>query len=367
MGPSPATGIPGLIALAVAMGVGRFAFTPVLPMMQADTGLALAEGGWLASANYSGYLVGALAALRIHTAPGLIVRGALAAIVVATAAMAFTGGLAAWIGWRFVAGVASAWVLVFVSSWGFARAELVFSGVGLGIAVTGIACLALTAAGAGSGHAWLALAALALVASAAVWNAFPAVPYAATVAVPPPLGWTPDVVRLVACYGVFGFGYIVPATFLSAMARELAAGSLLSGLAWPAFGAAAAVSTMLVARLRHTAGNRTLWAASQALMAIGVAAAIPHLDGLPGAGGAIILSALLVGGTFMVITMAGLQEARRVAGESARPLVAAMTSAFAVGQIAGPLVVSFAGGYGLALALAAGMLAVAATILWRAR
>ncbi|HUG57058.1 MAG TPA: YbfB/YjiJ family MFS transporter, partial [Candidimonas sp.] len=45
----------GFIALAVAMGIGRFAFTPMLPMMQNDSGLGLAEGGWLASANYLGY------------------------------------------------------------------------------------------------------------------------------------------------------------------------------------------------------------------------------------------------------------------------------------------------------------------------
>ena len=55
-----AIALAGLAALAVAMGIGRFAFTPLLPMMQADAGLTLAQGGWLASANYAGYLAGAL-------------------------------------------------------------------------------------------------------------------------------------------------------------------------------------------------------------------------------------------------------------------------------------------------------------------
>src|SRR5262245_50155557 len=41
----------GLIALAVGMGIGRFAFTPILPMMQRDAGLSIAHGAWLASAN----------------------------------------------------------------------------------------------------------------------------------------------------------------------------------------------------------------------------------------------------------------------------------------------------------------------------
>src|SRR5258706_11152675 len=63
----------GLAALAVAMGVGRFAFTPLLPMMQQDAGLSVAGGGWLASANYLGYLVGALlgGATRIRTASAI--------------------------------------------------------------------------------------------------------------------------------------------------------------------------------------------------------------------------------------------------------------------------------------------------------
>ena len=79
----------------------------------------------------------------------------------------------------------------------------------------------------------------------------------------------------------------------------------------------------------------------------------------------VIVAGLLVGGTFMVITMVGFQEARRVAGTGSRTLIAAMTSAFAAGQIAGPLVVSAAGGYFLPLAIAAALLAASALILWR--
>src|SRR5918992_1694875 len=68
------TALSGMAALAIAMGIGRFAFTPILPMMQEDAGLTVAEGAWLAAANYAGYLVGGLSAIRIQIRPQLAVR-----------------------------------------------------------------------------------------------------------------------------------------------------------------------------------------------------------------------------------------------------------------------------------------------------
>jgi len=168
--------------------------------------------------------------------------------------------------------------------------------------------------------------------------------------------------RLVLCYGVYGFGYIIPGTFLPVMARAAIADPLVFGWAWPAFGAAALASTLLVAHLGH--GHRRAWAASHLVMAAGVAApvAVPGLFG-------ILVAALCVGGTFVVITMVALQEARAVAGAGARGLIAAMTAAFALGQILGPLAVAFlvqaGGGFSAALLLASGLLALSALALGR--
>src|SRR5258706_15064950 len=106
--------IAGLAALAVAMGVGRFAFTPLLPMMQQDAGLSVADGGWLASANYVGYLVGALSALAVRVPAAVAIRGGLIVIGLATLAMGFEQRFPAWMALRLLAGVANAWAGIFV-------------------------------------------------------------------------------------------------------------------------------------------------------------------------------------------------------------------------------------------------------------
>src|SRR3982750_3715320 len=157
------TALAGLAALAAAMGIGRFAFTPLLPLMQAEGGMSLAGGGYLASANYIGYLVGALTAARVRLALPI----SLFAIAAGTLAMGFTHGMVAWLLLRFAAGVVSAWALVQVSAWALPRLSarltgVVFAGVGVGIALAGLACLALMQFRAHASQAWLALGVVAL-------------------------------------------------------------------------------------------------------------------------------------------------------------------------------------------------------------
>jgi len=341
----------GLAALALAMGVGRFAFTPLLPLMQDDAGLSLGDGGYLAAANYLGYLVGALWAAR-PARSARAVHAALLAIAITTAAMGLLHTMAWWLVLRFAAGVASAWALVHVSAWALPRLAgggVLYSGVGTGIALTGLVCLALMALGVSSAHAWFALGLASAVVAACLWPVIRDGSEAPRASGARALRWTPDMVRLVVCYAAFGFGYIIPATYVPAMAKALIQDPLAFGWAWPLFGATAAVSTMVAATLIRWHGNRRVWAIAALAMALGVGAPLA----LPGLGG-ILLAALLVGGTFMVITMAGLQEARAIGGA---PLMAAMTAAFAAGQIAGPLVVSAlarqAHGFALALVIAA--------------
>src|SRR2546427_7461120 len=168
----------GMTALAIPMGVGRFAFTPILPMMQADAGLSIADGAWLASANYLGTLVGAIAAtvVRMRLPPAL--RGGLLTIGLATCAMALERRVPVWIVLRFIAGFATGWVLPYASGWALERLAparrpllnaTVFAGYGVGIATAGVVCLALLRVPAPSAQAWLRLGVLTLARAAVVW------------------------------------------------------------------------------------------------------------------------------------------------------------------------------------------------------
>jgi hypothetical protein len=369
----------GALSLALAMGIGRFAFTPMLPLMIRDGQIDVAGGGWVAAANYLGYLLGAVTASRIPWSAPRLCAVALLFTAALTAAMALPGSPWLWMSLRLLAGVCSAWAFVATSVWCLgALGQLrrpswgsgVYAGVGAGIAMAGLYCLAGGASGASAPALWLQLGLLALVLMLPVTvvlrrldiQAAPA-PRVAGAAAPPP-GTT----GLVVCYGVFGFGYILPATFLPVLARSVIDDPMLFGLAWPAFGLMAALSTLAAGWCLRHASRVQVWAAAHSLMGIGVLLPSLWLNGWT-----IALAALLVGGTFMVITMAGVQESRARSAGDPTALVGRMTAAFAVGQIAGPVSASLllylpsarADGLNLALQAAGAGLLLSAAWLWR--
>ena len=363
----------GMFAFAAAIGVGRFAFTPLLPMMQKDAGLTLSMGAWLASANYLGYLVGALSAIWIRLPATTMLRVALISIVALTIAMGATRDPVLWLVLRALAGVASAWGLVFASASILPRlvaagqkrlSGIVFGGVGLGMVLAGGVCLIAGGFEWSSSQIWQMLGALALVLTGLAWPANGDTIDRAQIATPVPVVDDGSAIRkrlvIVLCYGVFGFAYIVPATFLPAMARRAVADPAVFGWAWPVFGAAALASTLLAARLSSVLSNRRIWALGHLVMAFGVAVPLVW----QGIGG-IIAASLCVGGTFMVVTLSGLQEAQRLAqGNSAR-LIAGMTTAFATGQVLGPILIGVLAGSssGLQISLSVASLSLVATAL----
>ena len=349
------------------MGIGRFAFTPLLPMMREDGLVSITDGGLLASVHFLGYWLGAVIAAKVFFPPRTMLRVSLLVIGVGTVGMGMTDDFTVWLILRWLNGVCSAWVLVLVSNYyvkhlaeiGLAEYQgWVFSGVGAGISIAGLGCLAFMVNQVGSSLSWQIMGVLSLVAICAVClNMGTEIPALRLVvhkreSQRSPLDW-----RIVIAYGAMGFGYIIPATYLPVMAREIVPSPLIFGWSWPVFGAAAFVSTLLAAKLQKRYSDRQIWAASQTVMAIGLLLPVihPHIF-------TIITAGLCVGGTFMTITMTGMKEAHRIApSNDVMRHIAVMTASFATGQMIGPVFAGFV--YGLTQSFAVSLIIASATLI----
>ncbi|HEX4236027.1 MAG TPA: YbfB/YjiJ family MFS transporter [Caldimonas sp.] len=365
--------VAGLIALAVAMGIGRFAFTPILPMMLHDRVVDLPAASWLASANYIGYLSGAAACTlqpmlwarlgwRPVDAPALV-RTGLVGTGVLTLAMALPID-AAWAALRFAAGLASALVFVYSSGWCLAQLAnlgraslggLMFAGPGAGIVASGLLASALVAADRRATDAWLLFGAAACLLTAFVWRTFrtPARVAAADGVAPLAAGAAPvavsvapvarahgraEVATLAIAYGVSGFGYIVTATFLPVIARTaLPAGSPWLDLFWPIFGAGIIVGALLATRVRVSGDLRLVIAAAYVVQAIAIAIGV----GAPTTAG-FAISSFMLGAPFTAITYFALQEVRRLRPAQIAATTGLVTVTWSIGQAAGPPMVALA-------------------------
>ena len=328
----------GLSALAVAIGIGRFVYTPILPFMIDDLGLTAGAAGFIASANYTGYLAGAvLAAAKLPGSRRAWLIGGLALSALTTAATGLPSDVMALAVLRLVGGLASAFVLIFgsaiildrLTAGGRAAFSAVhFAGVGTGIAVSALLVTALATAGAGWRVHWFASGAVSVIGLAAIL-------LLVTEDAPDPAGDnTPGngagLPALILAYGLFGFGYVITATFLVAIVRAEAPAQ--ESVVWLVVGLSAAPSVAVWAWLGQRLGTIQAFALACLVEAVGVASSVLWLSG-PG----VIVAAALLGGTFMGITALGLIVARERTAGDPRRILAAMTASFGVGQIAGPI------------------------------
>nr|WP_233881075.1 YbfB/YjiJ family MFS transporter [Paraburkholderia flagellata] len=370
-----------MVTLAVALGVGRFAFTPLLPLMLHGGALDLRHGGWLASLNYAGYFVGAISCVALRMAPAKIVRAGLLATVLLTLAMGLTQQFWIWAVVRFLAGAVSAWTFVFASQWGLRRlAQLganewggvIYTGPGVGIIATGLFVSA--AGGLGARPGWLGFGLISALLAVVVWSTFgedmralaPRTAASTTASVAQERdGRRADAFWLVLLYGVPGFGYIITATFLPVIARHALPGSAWPDLFWPMLGAALIAGALLAARFPLHWDNRVMLAGAYVLQAVGIALGIvwPNAAGFS-------FGSVLIGLPFTAITLFAMREARLLRGEHAAALMGYATAAYGIGQIAGPLVAAplaaSTGSFSPSLWLAAGALVAGAIgLLWR--
>jgi predicted MFS family arabinose efflux permease len=366
----------GITALVVAMGVGRFAYTPLLPVMQREFGIDAALGGAIASLNALGYLLGALLCvwLPIGNRRAVLIHTSLVVSLATTAAMALSASPFVWGALRLISGVATAGVLVPVSALVLQTLAahplawlpgLLFSGVGLGIALSGILTLYWDNTRS-SGEMWLGLALVCLPLAAVSWCLVREPRPASQTTAPQERAVVPYARQLLACllfaYFCEGLGYIVSGTFLVVLVREALGSAAAGSLSWIVVGLAAALLTPFWPLAAARVGAVRALVAAHLLQAAGIVLPVlwEHVA-------TAIVGAILFGATFLSIAMLSLNLGRTLAPHRSTPVIALLTVAFGLGQISGPLLAGIlaahTAGFAVPLIAAASVVAIGGTAL----
>lgn len=365
----------GICALVLTVGLARFAYTPLLPVMRLDAGLTAAGGGWLATFNYLGYLAGTVLVARVGDMQlkFRFYRIGLVLAVVSTGLMGTTTDMAFWGVLRFVAGLSSTAGLLLASglvlNWLLAHQRrpqlgLHFAGLGVGIAVSGLAAAAM-ADQLASSRQWIALGTLAVVFLIPAWAWMPppaAISSTTGANAPPPPGrrwrWL-----LIASYFCAGVGFVVSATFIVAILVQTPAFAGHGSWVWMLVGLTAIPSTFAWDRLSNRLGLIRALMLAYALQATSFV--LPLLDGGLWAGAA---SAVLFGLTFAGIVSLTLTVVGRHYPHNPAKAMATLTLSYGVAQIIAPAIAGTlardSGSYQGALVLAAIMMVIGIVLLW---
>lgn len=339
----------GMVALAACMGVARFVYTPILPVMVEALNLTTSQAGLIASANFLGYLVGALlSALPFFGgSQRTYLLGGLAVGALSLAAMGLTDDFSLHLLLRFITGVASAFTLIFASALVLGElaasdsgrlSALHFAGPGVGIAISAVIVAALLASGAAWDTLWFASGVMGLagfVLSAVLISSREPPPLAPLTTAP--AGRASFALRaIIAAYGLFGFGYVITATFIVAIVRATPEISGLQPYVWLLFGLSGIPSVALWMRLGAKWGAIAAFSVACLVEAIGVASSILWVSTT-----GIIVAVIFLGGTVAPIAALGVIAVRQLSTGDPRPNIALMTASFGVGQVIGPVFAGF--------------------------
>ncbi|MDR5875669.1 YbfB/YjiJ family MFS transporter [Halomonas sp. CUBES01] len=368
----------GVFSQLLCIGVARFAYTPLLPVMQQQSWIGDADGGWLAALNYAGYMVGALLAATVRSihVKDTLYRLCLVLAVLTTAGMALTEHFWLWAGLRFLAGFSSSGAMLLASGlimhWLMQHRQRVelgihFAGLGLGIVLAAVAVEAMLALSMNWEAQWWGFSLLAVGLLVPAWRWLPrptpAVPGASGSEAPAATPPTRTFMRwMLAAYFCAGYGYVISATFIvTIVERE----PLLAGAGNWTFalvGLAAAPAVMLWDLVARRIGYLGALIVAMGLQVIGIV-----LPTVTTSLAAVLFSAVLYGGTFLgcvslVLTMAG-----RLYPASPARLMGKMTLAYGSAQIIAPaltgMLAEATGHYSVGLWLAGGFVALGALLL----
>lgn len=370
----------GIFSLMLTLGVARFAYTPLLPLMQDQAGLGVAEAGWLAAVNYAGYLTGALVAFVItdlHFKMRLF-RWGLVMAVASTAMMGLSENLWVWLLARFLAGLSgTAGMLLgtgLILNWLIRhnlRSELGihFSGIGLSMIGAAVIVEVLTPA-----FDWQAQ-----------WFVFTLV---AGVLLIPALAWFPQAdsspfdqsgqrlhdnppseasLRLfMAAYFCAGVGFVVSTTFIVAIVNRLSGLESMGNLAFIAIGIGAAPACMVWDLVARRIGTLDALIVAALLQVVGILTPVFSHGLIANLLGAVVFGATFVGMVSLVLTMAG-----RYYPTQPAKMMGKMTIAYGLAQIVAPaatgLLAEGSGDYRVGLVMAAVIMVVGGALLWLLR
>ncbi|MCW8306452.1 YbfB/YjiJ family MFS transporter [Acidiphilium sp. PA] len=364
----------GVASMVLTVGLARFLYTPLLPLMQAHAHLSVTGGGWLATINYAGYMAGTLLAASVGdlAAKFRLYRVLLLVALVGTAGMGLTTNFVMWAVLRFAAGVSavaglllsSGLVLNWLRQHG-RRLELGihFGGVGLGIAVSGLLAV-LMAGSLNWADQWLVAGAagLLLLIPALGWMPAP-VPVSGHHGVPtdhpPSRAW---LVLFTLAYFCAGVGYVVSATFIVAIAAHGPALHGYGNLVWVVVGLGAMPSCPLWDRVARRFGDKRAL-----LAAFGLLFASIMLSALSAGLAFLLLGALIYGASFNGITSMILSIIGRLFPSNPAKAMARLTISFGAAQIIAPaasgMIAALTGSYRGALFMAAATMLVGMALL----
>ena len=367
----------GFCAMALAMGLGRFFYTPVLPPMLEASRLSAGEGGLAAGANFLGYLIGALAASSPHFSAQRYRWMAWLALPACGVTLLLSG---LWLGFvpfsivRFAGGVASAFSMIFISAIVMRilqendRPGLIavhFAGVGFGIVLSAAIVPLMVSGGQTWSVMWFAAGATALALWLTSLTLLPAsaagsepLPHAAEGSASGQEAFSAAFWALLVGYGFFGFGYSVSATFLNTIAKADPVLAPAEPWVWFAVGLAGIPSIWAWNRLTDRIGLAYTYSIACVVEAVGILVLLWHATPA-----SLLISGMTLGATFMAVTALGLAKARSMAPHKAAAALALMTASFGLGQMIGPVLAGFvfenSGSFSLALAAAIAALAAA--------
>lgn len=366
----------GICSLIVTVGVARFSYSLLLPIMQEGAGLTESGGGWLATTNYMGYMSGVLLAASLHNLNYKynLHRVYLILSVITSASMVMTTDMVTWAVLRFIAGVCASGGMIIASGlvlkWlvqNKHRAELGihFSGAGLSIIATSLLVELMLTLSASWQQQWLALAVMAAIVAIPAWLWMPHPSASEQTGVtakdnPPDRAFTSMMLLVYFCAG---YGYVVSSTFIVDIVEGVEGLQGQGGFAFLLVGLAATPAALIWDRVARRVGYLKALLVAYILQAIGII--LPAInDSLA----VVILSALLFGGTFIACVSLVLTMAGKFYPSNPAKFMGTMTLAYGAAQIIAPVCTGYLaeafGNYNLGLYLSAGVMVIGALFLF---